>query len=197
MNEKVVMETIQRMSSSGLDDEIILGTLKDIGLPEEQALDMISRAKGPEKMEITEKPAQKIPYLQQKPVEMGDDESVADRVKQHLDEHALYTQMATGQLHEKIDGHSEAVSRHIDAMEEHRESLDNATEKIGSLHERMDDFSRKLETMPRQQVSAGSDIFSLKHEVEETKAIALVTKQLMEKILEVNRKILNRLEQRP
>lgn len=65
VSDKVITETIKRMKDSGLEDSVIIDTLKDIGLSEKQAKEFIAGVSGieepeEESEEIAEKTAQKI-----------------------------------------------------------------------------------------------------------------------------------------
>lgn len=249
VDEEVVMGTIQKMKDSGLEDSIIISTLQDIGLNEEQAKGFIARlASGivPKKPVPAEAPALKpqprpaapAPGLQVPPamVEKAPEltpeeektiteameevpagaegtlpsekpaveaakpaapmpapepaqpaalpvqpeaiaEKAAERVKYHIAEHAEEEAMR----HAATQAVLGEQSRQLGEMQK-------TIKKIG----KMKPLKMPAGTPPEIKAIA-VELESLRKDVEETRALAATTRSLMEKILEVNRKILSRL----
>lgn len=253
VDEEIVMETIRKMKESGLEDSIIISTLQDIGLNEEQAKNYIARVSAgavPKKPEPKAVPAEKVPPAPQagiapeqapaekpqpvpkeltpeeeeviteaieekaaKPTEISPEEKQTIEAIEKIK--ALPPKPALGPTSTEVpkplpeavaEKAAEKVKYHLAEHAEGEEMrhaatqavLSEQTRRLGEVQESIKRLQKKPPIkmpadMPGQMKALMLELESLKKDFEETKALTAATHALMEKILEVNRKILSRL----
>jgi hypothetical protein len=172
VNREVVLETIRKMHSSGIEDSVIEATLKDIGLSEEETGRYIAEVKGT----VTQPTAVSLPAEQHKAIA----ERTAEKIKAHLDE-------------EREERELRDTGQHAAIEEQHRR-LEDVDQKMGTLHERVEALATPANKELNDKLSVlEGRVSGLERQLADLKAISSATKDLMEKVLEVNRKILNKL----
>ncbi len=201
MEESVIIDTIKKMKSSGLEDEIIISTLEDIGITGEKARQLLQKALGVPQAEtaseekaageakpLEEKPeaelAEAIKQIKEMPTEKIVEkpeheiiaEKTAEKVKEHLDETKLEHDLHHTTMHT-------ALAQQTAMLEEIHKSLKEGKEAKVSAPK----------TLEERIVQMQVDIEKIKEDLAEAKAAAVATKELMNKVLEVCRKILLRL----
>ena len=170
VNREVVLETIKKMSSTGIDESVIITTLKDIGLKEEEIKQYLAEAKGgqaPSKPKADGVDSEKVA------------EKTAEKVKQHLSD-------------EKDERELRETTRDA-TLEEQHAKLKDVEKNVNQLHEKISsvgapankDLDQKLSVLEHR-------ISGVEKKIADLKAINMATKDLMEKVLEVNKKILNK-----
>jgi DNA-binding transcriptional MerR regulator len=171
VNREVVLETIKKMSSSGIDESVIITTLKDIGIKEDEIKQYLAEAKGgsaPSTPKSVEADSEKIA------------EKTVEKVKQHLSD-------------EKDQRELRETTRDA-ALEEQHAKLRDVEQNVNQLHEKISsvgapankDLDQKLSILEHR-------ISGIEKKIADLKAVNMATKDLMEKVLEVNKKILNKL----
>ena len=108
INEQIVNDTVKRMMDSGIEQSTIIATLKDIGLSDDEANDVIQRLSAPP-------PAPKVaPEAQAAVTEVRQmkEEMVVQGEKQATTEEAT---------HAKLD--------------EHKEKIESVEQKVSEVHE--------------------------------------------------------------
>ncbi len=170
VNREVVLQTIKKMYESGIEDSVIEATLKDIGLSEEDAAQYISEVKGgpPAKAEPTEEEKEEI------------SEKTASMVKAHLDE-------------ERAERDLKETTQHV-YLEEQRSKIEGVEKGVGDLHAKVESLATPGNSELATNIAViEKRIGGLEKRVADLKAINTATKELMEKVLESNHKILTKL----
>ncbi len=171
VNREVVLETIKKMSSSGIDESVIITTLKDIGLKEDEIKQYLAEAKGsssPSTAKPDEADHEKIA------------EKTAKKVKQHLSD-------------EKDERELRETTRDA-TLEEQHSKLRDMEQNVNQLHEKISSVGMPANKELDQKLSVLEHrITGIERKIADLKAINMATKDLMEKVLEVNKKILNKL----
>ncbi len=177
VEREVVLQTVKRMYSSGIDDETVKSTLKDIGLTETEIIGIMNEAKG---VKAEEEPAE-----EEKPAVDADEEiaaKAAGRIKKHLE-----AERAERELRE--------TTAKIEAAE-HQESL-------GEIHKTVEELRERIATSPAVPAGAvgkidliDKRISSLEKEVVEIKAATNALQSLLKKILSTDREILSNISRK-
>jgi len=196
VDESIIIETIKKMKESGLDDSVITGTLEDVGISHEKAVEMLNKALGrvpetsaepkekkkeeaskeeiAELLKATETKETKAPEL--KPEHELIAEKAAEKVKQHIDEAQL-----------EHDLHNTTVQA---ALVQHGAMLEDLHKSVKGLAKQKTEVPK---TVNEKIVQIQIDIEKIKHDLAETKADVAAMKTLLDKVLEVTRKVLLRL----
>ena len=170
VNREVVLQTIKKMFDSGIEDSVVKATLKDIGLNDEEAAKYISEVKGAPA-------ASKSSAEQQK-------EDIAEKTSKKI----------KAQLQEDKEERALKETTQQVALDEHGSKIDGVEKGIGELHSKVE----SLATPANKDLAANiavieQRISGLEKRISDLKAISTATKELMEKVLEANRKILTKL----
>ena len=165
VQEQVVKDTIRRMKDSGIDESVIIETLQDIGLTEEEAQDFIERTA----QDLARADAEKVT-----PEKIA--EQTAERVREHINDAR------------QEEGFKQEMTHN--AIEEQREKIESVGRRLDELHEKIPE---KID-FEKSEKTTGSSMKDLKTEIQDLKAMTKANKKLMEDILDVNRKILTKLD---
>lgn len=163
VDKEIVLETIKKMYDSGIDDSVVEQTLSDIGLSRTEIKQYIAEAKG----EAPEGAEEESGYGGPKP---------------------LNERMRSAE--EKIDHAAMHATTHV-ALEEQSSVLTEVLQKLDSLEKKMSFSGGKA--MPDSLISANQRLGAIERQLGEIKAELSATKDIMEKILETDRKVLNNL----
>ena len=176
VNKQVVLETIQRMNSSGIDQGVIEKTLKDIGLKDAEIKAYLSEASArgitedlPKHVEAKESAHEKIAA------------KTADKVKEHLVEEKDDRELRETTLHNQMDSH--------------HDKLETMEESVSTIHSKLDSMTGKMsspETL-KELAELNKRIADFEEQLSDLKSLGKATKTIMEKILETNRNILSKL----
>jgi len=188
VDKKVVVKTIKKMLDSGIEDEVIKSTLSDLGLTEEESIELLASAKGeavplaqeqeeiPEagetEQEITEPPVEEENYDIDAVIK-----KTSDRIKNHLAEKENSDELKEQSTHMKL--------------EEHDGKLDEMHSKIDSLHSKLDS-SPVFMNLSKKVSSVEKDVSEIKSDLKELKAKTNAVHDIMKKILETERKLLTK-----
>jgi len=220
MDESVIIDTIKKMKASGLEDDIILSTLEDIGISHNRAEMLLKKASGipieESKVEGTAQqetkaekaaPSEEIEVEPEKMAEEPSEDELATALRQIKEmpekkfgpkpEHELIAEKAA----EKVKQHLEETKLEHDL---HHTTMHAALAQQGALLDEIHKSVREVKEATKQPIKAPQsleekivqmqvDIEKIKADLAETKAMAAATKNLMDKVLEVTRKILLRL----
>ncbi len=168
VDEKIINETVKRMLTSNIDEETIVSTLKDIGIEEAQAKEIIANvtsgkvvAKAPQKAEVV----QTIPAVDaDQKIETMQNELAAQGEKTELHETATHTM---------LNDHADKLDEMNKKVEEVKKVVSNPTNVDASLKVKISEIEQKT-----IDISA--------------RTTAMM--EIMEKILETNRQILTELK---
>ena len=168
VNKEVVLETIKKMHDSGIEQSVIEATLRDIGLKDEEIKQYIA--------EVTDTPPASTPEPQSDAIA----QKAADKIKEHLAE-------------EKEARELNETAQH-NAIEAQHGKIEEVGKQVGEIHEKVStmaggptaDLIDKLDVLEKR-------IGGIEKKIDDIKAINTATKDLMEKVLEVNRKTLSKL----
>lgn len=170
VNKEIIMETVRKMYDSGIEDSVIEATLRDIGLNDEEIVQYIAEAKGAKPQPIG--PAEEDHNIIA--------EKTAERIKQHLAD--------------ERDERELRETTHQAQLDEHYRHLANVEENVGMLYEKIESLS----TASSRELGSKIDVLEVKisaleRQLADLRALSAATKDLMDKVLEVNRKILTKL----
>jgi len=156
-SEELIISTIKRMLQSGIDDKIVVSTLKDIGLKESEIADYLAKVKG------TSSSRTQKPFAKEKSPEQETQE------------------LLHSATHNKLN--------------EHSESLDSVNKGVSSLSKKIDSIVSGPDNQQLfEQVSLLDErIANLEKQLSDLKALNSANKSLLEKILEANKGILEKL----
>ena len=167
VNKEIVLDTIKKMYDSGIEDDVVEQTLRDIGLNAAEIKECIAEAKGgaveADKPEADEPAA--VP--ERKPLEKR-----MEAAEEEPDHVALHT------------------TTHI-ALEEQADRTERLLEKIESIERKL--VAQKPSPAPESLAPANQRMAEMERQLREIKAELSATKSIMEKILETTRSVLNKL----
>jgi len=209
VSNEVVMNTVKRMLSSGVDDNTIRVTLQGINLDEGEIEKVINEAKGisPEahpdsnqgiSPEAPDDPKEAFEKLK-KSKEIG---TRPESENEEQDDYAVPDE-------EEVEAPPLNVKKEIDAvsqeqaaqhttthqlLDEHKEKMEAVEKNVIDLHKKIDSTpSLSPETIAKID-SLDTRMSSLEKEIRETKANTKALQELLKKILETNKKTLLKLE---
>ena len=157
VDKEIVLQTVKKMYESGIDDDVVQQTLKDIGLSPAEAKQFMAEAKG-------SKP--QMPKEEPKPLE----ERMAF-AEERPDQAALHT------------------TTHV-ALEAQNAKTSELLDKVANLERRL---AVSAAQSPGSNTLANERLASIEKNLKDLKAELSATKAIMEKILETNRRVLNKL----
>ncbi|MCR4334963.1 MAG: hypothetical protein NUV57_00310 [archaeon] len=203
VSNDVIMSTVKRMLSSGVDDDTIRMTLKGINLGEEEIDNVINEAKGVSsdspKTRVDAKTAfENLKKSKEPEIEEGDsadyngsEDSVDDDSEEDDSEEAV-------DVKKELEAVSqEQAAQHTTThqlLDEHREQMQSVQTNVADLHKKFDS-SPSLSPETIGKINAlDKRMTSLEKEISETKANTIAIQDLLKKILETNKKTLLKLE---
>ena len=186
VSNDVVMNTVKRMLSSGVDDDTIRMTLKGINLKDTEIDNFINEAKGVSSEKSSEASSPAVPepeeHLEEADIEEAEEESErtpAD-VKKELEAVSQEQAAQHTTTHQLLD--------------EHKDKIDTVEKNVTGLHKKIDSTPKlSPETIAKIDV-LDTRMSALEKEISETKANTIALQELMKKILETNKKTLIKLE---
>lgn len=192
VSNDVVMQTVKRMISSGVDDGTIRMTLKGIGLSDAEIDSVLSQAKG---IRQDVSPAENA---------AGEDEEAAGSGEEYNDEAVDEADEDSGEdesglkdeIHASSEEQSAAHAATQGMLDEHGQQLGEISRNISGLHEKVDSAPALSPETIGKINALDSRISSLERLVSETKGNTEALKELLQKILETNRKALLELERK-
>ena len=166
VSEQIISDTIKRMLSAGVEKATIISTLKDIGLSEAEAAELVN------KQEASTTTSQGADQSTASP----DLKSSFDQLKTMKNE--LETQSTVKELHDTTT----------------HNMLNEHSQKIEDVGKKLDEVKTELQKKPAPQVTQKVDNTSLEGRLTEIEAKVDATMKLMKDILDVNRKTLTAIE---
>ncbi|MBT4596835.1 MAG: hypothetical protein HOC95_02545 [Candidatus Diapherotrites archaeon] len=166
VSEQIISDTIKRMLSAGVEKDTIISTLKDIGLSEAEAAELVN------KQEASTTTSQGADQSTASP----DLKSSFDQLKTMKNE--LETQSTVKELHDTTT----------------HNMLNEHSQKIEDVGKKLDEVKTELQKKPAPQVTQKVDNTSLEGRLTEIEAKVDATMKLMKDILDVNRKTLTAIE---
>ena len=170
VEKTIVLDTIKKMLDSGLDDSIIIVTLKDVGLSESEIDAYLAEAKESRASPITE--------LQ---------ESAPAKIVVH----------EKGSV-PKDARHEENVLMHTTtqaALDQSTQQLNEIVKKIGAMEKQLEVVSKlPLQELNEKIVRFDKKMMDLAKDIMEVKAQTTALKEVLEKVLDTDRSVLSELE---
>lgn len=179
VNRQVVLDTVKKMVESGIEESVVEKTLKDIGLSKKDIEDYIKEAKASAKAGIA-KP-QATSFMEPSAAHDAIALKTAEKVKEQLAEQREEQELKDSTLNA--------------AMDEHGEKIEELHDSVSELHEKIDGFSSRLSDpeLLKQVAELNKRISDFQSQLSDLKSLANANKTVLEKILEANRQILNKL----
>ena len=184
MVDSVVLDSVKKMLESGLSEDIIKATLQDIGLSDKEISSILKEARGKPQAQQFEEAVEKP--VAEKALHEVIAEKTAEKLKDSLTEEREFQELqhATTQ----------------NALEEHAGKLDEMQQSVEELHEKVD-FFKDQNQIPSSEFLAKvealqSRIDSLSIDVKELKAGTNALVDLLKKVLETDRQVLEKLERK-
>lgn len=192
VSNEVVMQTVKRMISSGVDDNTIRTTLKGIDLSEEEIEKVMNESKG-----IT--PQNKAPEQKQESQQKSEVSSEDDSDEENYDSIGeAESQPPEKKVSKEIASASqEQAAQHTTThtyLEEHGEKIDSVKNDISNLKGKINSTPSLSKEDIAKLSMLDKRMSSLEKEISETKANTLALQSLLKKILETNKKTLLKLE---
>ncbi|MCX8190457.1 MAG: hypothetical protein N3F05_04500 [Candidatus Diapherotrites archaeon] len=210
MDETILIETIKRMKDSGLEDDVILDTLEDVGISRERGKILIEKSSGKTTLagaiEKKDQPIKKPLTVQaEKEVSENKDEFVAEGTESEIGSLLESAEPDYIETEEKEITTAERIMGKIDDTklehDLHHTTLQAAvvqqTGMIEDLHKTVGEAVNKKpecpKTMSEQVTKMQSDIEKIKEDIDALKGDIAAMKELMEKVLESTKKVLLRM----
>lgn len=213
VSRQIVIDTIKRMYSSGVDDETIKSTLRDIGLKEHEIRQYIKEVKG----EGQEEESQESEQESKEPIEEEEETENQNEDEEKEDEESFGEDLFGDEEGLEEEGEDDKIASktakkiktHLDEHFAGQELNDTATfnalneqkEDVGEIHKKLDELHEKVSSQPIIPVETISKINSiekkiigLEKELIDIKASQNALNSLLKKILEANQQILNKLK---
>jgi len=170
VSNEVVMETVRKMISSGVDEDTIRKTLQDVKIPDDEIESFLSGAKE-EPEPASGPPAEKVPQA-------SPDESI----KQDI-ENASQDQSA-----------QHATTHNI--LDDQANKLEDVHKNISDLHKKIDSTPTISNDIASKISDLADKMRMIEKELSEIKANTLALQTILKKILETDRKTLIELKKR-
>ena len=174
VNEKVVVDTINRMLEAGIDDSTIISTLKDIGLDDDSAKNLLNKTKAGGDDSSSSSGSDNSPESKEN---YEDDDELNDlkNVKDELETQGQLRELHDATTHNMLNEHYDKINEISKEVENVKKSVSDSTARFNSQ-----DFYKKpaVDSSSIEDLNAKIDALS----------------SLMKQILEVNRKVLTELE---
>ena len=215
VRNEIILGTIKKMFSSGVDDDTVKSTLKDIGLNDSEIDSYIEEAKGRPKPQSVQKPAmQSVQAVsgeareKAKPIaEEEPEDSESDAADEGYDEGAdegqdidetdvAEDENLRGDLNDFKESQELGHSATHMALEGHSELLDELSKKLDVLSSMLEASPSLSPETVKKIGSVDARLSSLEREMTEVKALAIALQDILKKILDTDRQILNRLEKK-
>jgi len=164
INEQIVLDTIKRMLDSGIEEEVIVSTLKDIGLSDEEAAEAIAKVKTPQGA-----PAEKETTSQNDKIQ---------EIKNHLEAQSESADLQDTTTYNMLNAHEQkidAVSSKMDEMKQALSSVSSAPKDASSIV-RLAQIETKLDEIDAQ-IKAIAEIMKSVLEVNRKVLVELESKK--------------------
>ncbi|HZX34203.1 MAG TPA: hypothetical protein VFF09_02365 [archaeon] len=197
VSNEVVMQTVKRMLSSGVDDATIRATLQGINLSAQEIERVLGEAKGVPSRRAAGNAAETGDGDLDETGESGEEETGAEGPEEDFDEGAEVR--GEGLKSEVRSMAQEQSAQHATThsiLDEHSGKIEGVHKNIDALHEKFDSAPKISAESIAKLEALDSRISSLEREVSETKANTKALQSLLEKILEANRKMLLELQKK-
>ncbi|MCH7902263.1 hypothetical protein IIC68_00765 [archaeon] len=204
VSSDVVMETVKRMVSSGVDDETIRVTLKGINLPDEEISKVINQAKGisPQAETATVQEVETTPDLKEQDTgELQDHEELEDEPEELRSEDPPEPVGPTpSELRNRLESLSgEQAAQHAtthNLMEEHSQKVDEVKKSVVDLQKQINSTPTLSQSAVTQVGGLDKRISGLEKQIAETKANTIALQGLLKQILDTNKKTLLELQKK-
>ncbi|MEM4598932.1 MAG: hypothetical protein QW400_04580 [Candidatus Diapherotrites archaeon] len=210
VDETILIETIKRMKESGLEDDVILDTLEDVGISRERGKALLEKSSGKSTLEgAIEKKEQFVkkpePVQAEKDVSETKGEFAAEDAEGEIGSLLESAEADYIETEEKELTPTERIMGKIDETklehDLHHTTLQAAvvqqTGMIEDLHKTVGEAVNKKpecpKTMSEQVIKMQADIEKIKEDIDALKGDIAATKELMEKVLESTKKLLLRM----
>lgn len=206
VSKELIMGTIRKMFSSGVDDETVKNTLKDIGLSDSEVAAYIAEAKGARPVQSTSSKTMQKEVLEREQEEEGlstDEEETSaeegDFGGEDFDEEEVASGMeerVRGDIQDVRDVHEMGHSTTHAALEDHSELLDEIQRKLDIILSKLDMAPSISPETIKKINSLDSKITLVEKELLEVKALTTALQDILKKVLDTDRGVLNRLEKK-
>lgn len=216
MDKEVILDTVKKMFSSGIDEDTIRATLKDIGLVDAQIDEVLEEARGIPKVEKRVEIAERIKAAEETEREKETIAPAFEKPKTILERPFPEKPFEGVKLHEEIAAKTaEKIKEHLEesteeigrtgaelgvlaeeqraALEEHKERLAGVEGKVDELHKKLEVFPEKLE---ESSLMAKDAISQIQSDITSLKAMNQALQSILQKILDTNREILLELQRK-
>jgi len=200
VSSEVVLQTIRRMISSGVDDNTIRITLKGIGLPDPQIDSLIRDAKAGTPVQGARAQETNEEASGEQEESAGDEAAGDEDIDYEGDAEAGAEEGEEGDVKSEIASSSqEQLANHTtthNILEQHSSKMDQVRADVSALHEKFDSSPKISGEQMAKLGALDVRISSLEREVSETKANTIALQELLKKILETDRKTLLELQKK-
>lgn len=173
VERQIVLDTIRKMLSAGLEESVIIDTLKDVGLSEKEIPGFLGEAKG---KSPNAQPLTRTNSTIEEPTMPPD-------FGQSTTENTVHQENAL--LHTTTHAALESSASQLDAVVQKLDALQTSLKNISSLP--ISDLNSKMAGFEKR-------VTGLASEMTEVRAQTQALREVLEKVLDTNRSILQELE---
>jgi hypothetical protein len=178
VNKEVVLKTIKKMISSGINEDAISSSLKNLGLGEGQIQELLSEAKTQMQEKVKGESEEIVPQSD----EIA--RKTSQRVQEHLSEKAEADLLRETSTSIQLDEHGDMLQRLED-------KIDSLGEKFASPNESAFDSTlvKKVELLDKK-------LKELEKDLKDVNARTEAVHSLMKKVLDTDREILTKISKK-
>jgi hypothetical protein len=188
VDKQIVLDTIKKMLNAGLQDSVIVSTLKDVGLKESEIASYLAEAKG--------KPVGATTTAFASSVTSGVAASPQFSVDESEEEQSV--ELSLNQQPQSQQQHQENVLLHTTthaALESSSGQLQEILQKLVSIEQKMNAIaSLPLTELNAKIVNYDKRIAGITTEIADLKSQTSALRDILEKVLDTNRSVLQELE---
>lgn len=165
INEQIVLDTVKRMLDSGIEEGVIISTLKDIGLSDEEATQAIQKVRAPQKVSSDERQGKSV------------DDNIQE-MRNHLEAQAESAELQDTTTYNMLNAHEQKIDAVSSKMDEVKQAISNVSNapKDASSSVRLAQIETKLDEIDAQ-VKAVSEIMKSVLEINRKVLVELESKK--------------------
>ena len=130
-DEQAIINTIKKMLSSEIDEDTIISSLKDIGLSENHAKELLSAAKGESPQSIEQEETTALPEEDEEEFK-AIDEGIGE-AREKLVSRGEQEELKHSSIHSKLEQHSQKMDEQSDSLGEMHSKINVLNKKVSSI----------------------------------------------------------------
>ena len=176
-DDQAIINTIKKMLSSEIDEDTIISSLKDIGLSEKRATELLNEAKGNSSQEIESDSDETALPEEDEEEFQAIDQGISD-ARGKLAAKGEQEELKQSSIHSKLEQHSQKMNDQSDSLGEMHSKINALNKKVSSIDSQsFIELNSKISSMQKQ-------LNEIQKQTTETAATNAALHDLMKKILE-------------